>query len=441
MSRKLTAAEHLQSYLADIAARKVEAGARRRIPYGDGLYLFIAGPRSCRWRYDYRHRGVLTSAFWPAIGAAALGEKEAKAARSKLWLANYEERQQALQGRREARRRTRLGLPAIPAQPAGAVGTAEMPVPSAPAPGAIMTFGQAWERYARAQRGGWDSAKRNGRTEKRYRGLVARYCRPILDMPVTEITVDDVATVLNSKTSRGTPLWRGSDSDGHKLRVFIESALDLAGVEPNPAALKAKLRQLLPKNTNGHGSDGYAWLHPDDLPDFMRELVALGDDEHARVLRWQILTTARPEEARQARWEEIDLKAKTWTLPREKTKKGQRAFVFHLSDAAIAALGEPRAAGPVFRVTEDSRKHWRESGVMTKWLARDKRPATYHGFRHCFMVWAEMTARNVDAADAVLQHEKRLSKIARKYAKHDYEVERARLLREWADYAVSIIDQ
>ena len=48
-------------------------------------------------------------------------------------------------------------------------------------------------------------------------------------------------------------------------------------------------------------------------------------------------------------------------------------------------------------------------------------------------------ARNVDAADAVLQHEKRLSKIARKYAKHDYEAERARLLREWADYAMSKI--
>ena len=68
MPRKLIAAEHLESYLADVAARKVESGARRRISYGDGLYLFITGPRSCRWRYDYRHRGVLTSSFWPAIG-------------------------------------------------------------------------------------------------------------------------------------------------------------------------------------------------------------------------------------------------------------------------------------------------------------------------------------------------------------------------------------
>ena len=48
-----------------------------------------------------------------------------------------------------------------------------------------------------------------------------------------------------------------------------------------------------------------------------------------------------------------------------------------------------------------------------------------------------MTGRNIDAADAVLQHEKRLSKIARKYAKHDYEAERAALLSDWAGYAMS----
>jgi hypothetical protein len=245
MPRKLTAAEHLQSYRVDVSAGKVESGARRRIPYGDGLYLFITGPRSCRWRYDYRHRGVLTSSFWPAIGEAALGEKEAKAERSKLWLANYEERQQALKARREARRRTRLGLPAIPAKPVPLLPAG--PAPTAPAPGAIMTFGQAWERYARAQRGGWDSAKRNGRTEKRYRGLVARYCSLILDMPVTEITVDDVAAVLNNKTSRGTPLWRGSDSDGHKLRVFIESALDLAVSNRTPLHLRPNCANCCPR--------------------------------------------------------------------------------------------------------------------------------------------------------------------------------------------------
>jgi hypothetical protein len=57
------------------------------------------------------------------------------------------------------------------------------------------------------------------------------------------------------------------------------------------------------------------------------------------------------------------------------------------------------------------------------------------------MVWAEMTGRNVNAADAVLQHEKRLSRIARKYAKHGYEAERAALLLDWAAYAMGIIDR
>jgi hypothetical protein len=117
MPRKLTAAEHLQSYLADAAASKLEADARRRISYGDGLYLYITGPRSCRWRYDYRHRGVLTSAFWPAIGEMALGEKEAKAERSKLWLANYEERQQIYRlAARRADGRASAFLPSPPSR-------------------------------------------------------------------------------------------------------------------------------------------------------------------------------------------------------------------------------------------------------------------------------------------------------------------------------------
>jgi hypothetical protein len=63
------------------------------------------------------------------------------------------------------RRRTRLGLHAILAKPVQVLSADVGAAPSVPAPGAIMTFRQAWELYARAQRAGWDSAKRNGRTE------------------------------------------------------------------------------------------------------------------------------------------------------------------------------------------------------------------------------------------------------------------------------------
>jgi integrase len=220
--------------------------------------------------------------------------------------------------------------------------------------------------------------------------------------------------------------------------VLIESVLALALVTPNPADRKGPLQQMLPKNTNGHRSDGYAWLDPAQMPAFMAKLVAC--DEHARCLRFQILTTARPEEARTAQWQHIDLKAHTWTLPKAKTKKRDRAFVFYLSDSAMAALGAPKSSGPVFpTITEDSRKNWREAGWMIDWLAEDGRPVTMHGMRKTFETWAESTGRNPFVADAALQHgkAKRMGKVSGKYAKHEYHTERKAMLAGWADYTMS----
>jgi integrase len=328
MPRKLIPQDHLDQYRADLAAGKIEPGKARLVKVGSGaVCLHIAGPNSCRWRYSYRHRGKLTTAFWPAIGLAAISEKQAEAERNALWLEHYKQR-------REAREARKAGLPE--------------PVTTSPAtsaPASPESFKAWWDRYVANQRTGWGE-----RTQARYTGLVARYCGPIMDKSVMAITVQDIAAILQRKTSRDTPLWGGSDSDGRKLRVLIESVLALALVAPNPADRKGPLQQMLPKNTNGHRSDGYAWLDPEQMPAFMTKLVACGEDEHARCLRFQILTTARPEEARTAQWQHIDLKAHTWTLPKAKTKKRDRAFVFYLSNAAVAALGASKSSGPVFPI-------------------------------------------------------------------------------------------
>jgi integrase len=405
-------------------AGKIEPGKARLVKVGSGaVCLHIAGPNSCRWRYSYRHQGKLTTAFWPAIGPAAISEKQAEAERNALWLEHYKQR-------REARETRKAGLPKPVASPPAKV--------SAPARGAAPaspeSFKAWWDRYVANQRIGWGD-----RTQTRYTGLVARYCGPIMDKPVMAITVQDIAAILQRRTSRGTPLWGDSESDGRKLRVLIESVLALALVMPNPADRKGPLQQMLPKNTNGHRSDGYAWLDPEQMPAFMAKLVACGEDEHARCLRFQILTTARPEEARTAQWQHIDLKTHTWTLPKAKTKKRDRAFVFYLSDWAMATLGAPKSSGPVFpTITEDSRKNWREAGWLIDWLAEDGRPVTMHGMRKTFETWAESTGRNPFVADAALQHgkAKRMGKVSGKYAKHEYHTERKAILAEWADYTM-----
>ena len=55
--------------------------------------------------------------------------------------------------------------------------------------------------------------------------------------------------------------------------------------------------------------------------------------------RFLILTAARSGEARGATWDEIDLDAKTWTIPGDRMKAGKPHRV-PLSDAAIAVLGK-----------------------------------------------------------------------------------------------------
>ena len=60
----------------------------------------------------------------------------------------------------------------------------------------------------------------------------------------------------------------------------------------------------------------------------------------ARALEFAILTAARSGEVLGARWSEIDLDEKTWTVPAERMKAG----VLHrvpLSHAALAILTRP----------------------------------------------------------------------------------------------------
>src|SRR5207248_4148693 len=68
----------------------------------------------------------------------------------------------------------------------------------------------------------------------------------------------------------------------------------------------------------------------------------------ARCLELTILTAARASEALGARWDEIDLERRLWTVPAERMKKRKEHRVA-LSDAAIALLaGLPRDGELVF---------------------------------------------------------------------------------------------
>lgn len=80
-------------------------------------------------------------------------------------------------------------------------------------------------------------------------------------------------------------------------------------------------------------------LRPEELPMLMRSLVMSNLSVPTRCLiEWQLLTLVRPSEASGARWSEIDLVTKLWTIPAERMK-AKKEHMVPLSSQAIDILG------------------------------------------------------------------------------------------------------
>ena len=121
----------------------------------------------------------------------------------------------------------------------------------------------------------------------------------------------------------------GTDLDdaagnGQRLRGRIESVLDFAKVRgyrdgENPARWRGHLAKLLPARSKVRDVKHHAALPYAELPAF---LVALRAQEGiaARALEFTILTAARTGEVIGARWNEIDLLDKVWTVPAARMK-------------------------------------------------------------------------------------------------------------------------
>ncbi|HDU4715517.1 integrase domain-containing protein [Klebsiella aerogenes] len=76
-------------------------------------------------------------------------------------------------------------------------------------------------------------------------------------------------------------------------------------------------------------------LRPEELPKLMRSLAMSNLSVPTRCLiEWQLLTLVRPSEACGARWAEVDLDAKLWTIPAERMK-AKREHVVPLSPQAL----------------------------------------------------------------------------------------------------------
>jgi integrase len=293
-----------------------------------------------------------------------------------------------------------------------------------------ITFADAARQYFDQHEGKWKNRKH--RTQ--FLATLRDYALPVLGrLPVAAI---DTGLVLKCIE----PIWRIKTETASRVRGRIEAILDWSSVRgyrvgDNPARWKGHLGEVLPARGQIKKVQHHPALPFAELPDFMATL-AEREGMGARALEFLILTAARSGEASGAKWSEIDLEAKAWTVPASRMKGGRQHRV-PLSDRAIALLRAlPREADFVFAGERLGTAI--SSTAMSNLLGRMGRlDITIHGFRSAFRDWAaETTSYPNHVIEMALAHAVG-DKVEAAYRRGDLFAKRRRLMEAWADYCTA----
>lgn len=288
--------------------------------------------------------------------------------------------------------------------------------------GSVPTFAEAAERVIEAHRGGW---KEGGKSEENWRSSLQRYVYPwIGSMPVDEVTTADLVRVL-------LPIWHQKRETARKVKtrvgVVMRYAIAEAHRSDDPAG--PALTAALPRY-NGtpakhfaslpHGEVSAALARLDSSPGMWRPAVA--------CLWFIAATVVRSGEARLATWKEIDLDARTWTVPGGRTKTA-REHVVPLSPVAVAALDEARSYGRRSRLVFPSPTgRTLSSGTLSRFTRAEG--FTPHGLRASFRTWCAETGVSREVAEAALAHSAGI--VERAYQRSDLLGARREVMDAWA---------
>ena len=158
----------------------------------------------------------------------------------------------------------------------------------------------------------------------------------------------------------------------------------------------------------------------------------------ARALEFVILTAARTGEVIGARWEELDVDGRTWTVPASRTKTGREHRV-PLSAAAVAVVEQMRKVAQNDFVFPGANRDQPISDMRMFDLLRrmDRADLTVHGFRSTFRDWAaEQTAFPNEVVEMALGHIV-AGKVEAAYRRGDLFEKRRKLMEAWASYCAS----
>lgn len=292
-----------------------------------------------------------------------------------------------------------------------------------------LTFEEAAKRVHAQLLPTW----KNKKHAETWLSSIENYANPVFGKrPIGTVTTADVLKAL-------TPIWTDRNETANRLKQRIATVFDWAkgaGHYPHENPVNG-LKKALPvvKSVDSH----MAALPWQDVPAFMVEL-AQREGVSARTLEFVILTAVRSGEARGARWAEIDLTAKTWTIPGERMKRGVQHRV-PLSDAAVAILEKVKGLDTdlvfpsAIRAKDGSAKPQSDMVFKALYDRMKRKGFTTHGFRSTFRDWCSESAHaEREIAEAALAHATG-NAVERAYARSDLFERRRKLMDLWGQYA------
>jgi integrase len=302
------------------------------------------------------------------------------------------------------------------------------------------TFAEVARAYLKAHENDWGNAAHAAQWE----ASLLKDAKALADLPIASIDTPHILQVLE-------PIWLKKPTTASRTRARIESVISFATASgyrkretPNPARWAGHLKELLADKVKAakakrvaNGRDHHHAAIPyAEVPAFLTELRA-GSSIAARALEFLILTAARSGEVMHARWDEVDLEARMWTVPaaRMKAKKEHRV---PLSPRAIDLLRSlPREDdNPYLFVGSHARA---PLGKMTMFLALNAmQPGmTVHGFRSSFRTWAsERTNYPREVCERALAHSVGTA-TEQAYERTDLFDKRRKLMEAWAKYCAT----
>ena len=294
-----------------------------------------------------------------------------------------------------------------------------------------LTFREIAEACIAAKAPEWKNAKHS----QQWNNSLEAYAFPILgELPISDVTTDLILKALE-------PIWITKAETASRVRQRIETIWDYGKARnyvsgENPARLRGHLDKILSKTVKVKRVRHFPALPYEEIGIFLQELRQR-KGYSALALEFLILTAARTSEIIGAKWAEIDLEKKVWTLPADRMKVGKEHRVPLCSRAIEILTNITSNRNPEEHVFCGWKQNTGLSNNALLALLRKmgRSDITAHGFRSTFRDWAAEEAHTFanETIELALAHTIK-NKAEAAYRRGDQLERRRELMTAWSDY-------